>query len=956
MQKLLSLPSNLIEYFHKIETKDTKEWFCTSDPSETPLGSGGGTSWLLKKCWEQDHEGDFNQWLQKEKRILIHAGGQSRRLPGYAPSGKILTPIPVFRWERGQRFDQNLLDLQVPLYEKILKKTPKNLNTLIASGDVYIRSEGKIEALPEVDIACYGLWVNAELASNHGVFVCDKKNPKELKYMLQKPTINQLQQLSQDKLYLMDIGIWVLSDRAIDVLVENSGYSKDKNGNLITKKPLSFYDLYGDFGLKMGLKEKGNDPKINELTVAILPLPKGEFYHFGTSKELISSTLAIQNRVIDQRSILHKDSKPHPSMFVQNATVKSPLHEEQRNLWIENSHIGKNWQLDSNHIITGIPENNWNIILSKGICLDIVPIDNDLYCIRPYGFNDSFRGEMETVDTTWMGNSVLNWLSDRKITLNELSIEGNTDIQDAKLFPLIDKNELSATLISWMLVASNDSLTKSKYIATKRISATEISNKANLNKLFVQRAKFGNENIPVLHKNYQKSVFYQIDLDNMAKRVADNGIQLSTECIPSDPFQQMHEYMFQAKVKQYQKKDFKIKEQKAFAILQNTLIKTLPFNSLEPELNIYQDQIVWGRSPVRIDLAGGWSDTPPYSLIHGGAVVNMAIELNGQPPLQVYIKPSKAFKIILKSIDIGTKEEVCTYEELSQFNQVGSAFSIPKVALYLCGFHPQYAKNKFKSLEDQLRAFGSGIEISTLAAIPKGSGLGTSSILAATVLGALSDFCGYGWNQNEIGHRTLVLEQLLTTGGGWQDQYGGVLPGIKLLHTQKGSNQIPEIKWAPEFILSKPENKACMLLYYTGITRTAKNILSEIVRGMFLNEVRTNSILGEIKQHAFETFDVLQRGNFTKFSNCVAQTWIQKQELDSGTNPPEVQNVISIFKDYASAYKLPGAGGGGYIFIIAKDPEAAGKIRKLLLENPPNNRARFVDLSLSSTGLQVTRS
>ena len=57
-----------------------------------------------------------------------------------------------------------------------------------------------------------------------------------------------------------------------------------------------------------------------------------------------------------------------------------------------------------------------------------------------------------------------------------------------------------------------------------------------------------------------------------------------------------------------------------------------------PTLSVYADQIVWSRSPVRIDLAGGWTDTPPYSMMQGGNVVNIAIELNGQPPLQVYVQ------------------------------------------------------------------------------------------------------------------------------------------------------------------------------------------------------------------------------------------------------------------------------------------------------------------------------
>ena len=127
MKKLLSLPPNLVECFHDFEKVNHEEWFCTSDPIGHKLGSGGGTTWLLDACYGDENEDNktFADWLGQEKRILLHAGGQSRRLPGYAPSGKILTPIPVFRWKRGQRLTQNLLSLQLPLYEEIMKKAPR---------------------------------------------------------------------------------------------------------------------------------------------------------------------------------------------------------------------------------------------------------------------------------------------------------------------------------------------------------------------------------------------------------------------------------------------------------------------------------------------------------------------------------------------------------------------------------------------------------------------------------------------------------------------------------------------------------------------------------------------------------------------------------------------------------------------------------------------------------------
>ena len=95
-----------------------------------------------------------------------------------------------------------------------------------------------------------------------------------------------------------------------------------------------------------------------------------------------------------------------------------------------------------------------------------------------------------------------------------------------------------------------------------------------------------------------------------------------------------------------------------FSLLREGLIGSVSREKQSPLLNVYRDQIVWGRSPVRIDLAGGWTDTPPYCMYAGGNVVNVAIELNGQPPLQVYVKPSKEYKIIFASIDLGAMEVV----------------------------------------------------------------------------------------------------------------------------------------------------------------------------------------------------------------------------------------------------------------------------------------------------------
>ena len=863
MKKLLSLPPNLVDAFHEVTGLSREEYFCTCDPIGHRLGSGGGTAWLLQEAWREEvrregGEESFEEWLSEEKRILIHAGGQSKRLPSYAVSGKVLMPLPVFRWERGQRLSQDLMSVQLPLYEKMMAMAPDNIHTMVVSGDVLIRATQPLQPIPEADVVCYGLWLDASMAKNHGVFVSSRRTPTVLKQMLQKPSVQTLTDLQKDHFYLTDIGVWLLSDKAVKLLIARSEGRE--------------YDLYGEFGCALGTEPTKPDGDISDLSVAIVPLAGGEFYHFGTSREMISSTMRLQNLVNDQREIMHLDRKPHPSIFVQNAVMEIPFTEENSNIWIENSHVGRRWHLTHDHVITGVPENDWEISLEPGECIDVVPVGETDYEVRRYRIDEP-------------------------------------------------------------------------------LNSNELAERANLRRLFYQRREFRKQNWSMLARNWNHSVFYQLDLADAAEQFKSQRIPMPPSLPDDAPLMtRIHDAMFRGD------------SDRAFSLLREGLIEHTGSGTMCSPTNtdvhdpvcslcVADDQIVWGRSPVRIDIAGGWTDTPPYCLMEGGSVINFAIELNGQPPLQAYVKPSKEYHIVLRSIDLGAVEKVETTEQLKDFMHVGSPFSIPKAALVLAGFGVGE-----KDLKSQLDAFGSGIELTLLSAVPAGSGLGTSSILAATVLGALNDFCGLGWDKNEIGHRTLMLEQMLTTGGGWQDQFGGVLGGVKLLQTGRGFEQNPQVRWLPNDLWTQPEHQACHLLYYTGITRTAKQILAEIVRRMFLNDNAELRLLREMKEHTQEMYEAILQNDFRKMGLLMRKTWQQNQALDSGTNPSAIAALTELIDDLCLGYKLPGAGGGGYLYMIAKDPEASVRIRKILTEHRQNRNARFVEMSLSTTGLQISRS
>lgn len=966
MKKLLSLPRNVVGEFHKLTGASKEEYFATSDPVDVKLGSGGGTAWLLHNAAADEGASSFSEWLAKEKRILVHAGGQSRRLPAYAACGKVQLPVPVFRWARGQKLSQTLLDLQLPLYEKIMNAAPESLRTLIVSGDVFIRTTSSLQPIPEADVVCYGLWVDPSLAKNHGVYFMNRKSPEVLDFVLQKPSTQRQAELSHTHLALMDIGIWLLSDRAVELLNKRSTKHDLDDSISVDKEDYRAYDLYSDFGTALGTNPTSVDEELNELKVVILPLAGGEFYHFGTTPEMISSTTALQNLVLDQRQIIQKGVKVQPSLFTQNSIVHYRLNEQNHNIWIENSWIPESLQLTSCNVVTGLPKNDWKLTLAPGQCVDVEADGNEGYILRPYGFNDAFRGDIDFSSTKFLGMEMPEWLSAHNLTHYSLCKDylcedyDMVDIQDAPLFPRFTDVEKMGKILAWMLNPSPEGeynrLCSMYYLSLGRMSADRISSYSNLKRQEEQRREYRRMNIPALAKNYQNSIFYQVNLKDLANVYADENIPLPEPLPANAPqMQQIHDAMFRSQVERLKGESGEANGQRAFQLLQDGLVENAYRNPQLPQLAVYQDQMVIGRSAVRIDVAGGWTDTPPHCLLRGGNVVNVAINLNNQQPIQVSVKPSTEFHIKCRSIDLGAVETITTYEELSIYNKVGSPFSIPKAALALCGFLPKFCKESFASLEEQLRAFGSGIELTLLSAIPAGSGLGTSSILASTVLGSLADFCGLAWDKYEIGNRTLLLEQLLTTGGGWQDQYGGILGGIKLLQTEPGFNQVPVVRYLPDNVFTQPEYRDCHLLYYTGVTRTAKQILAEIVRGMFLNSSEHFDILAEMKSHTLNLFDAVQRADFEAYGKLVRKSWQQNKALDSGTEPPLISQLCQQIDDLCLGYKLPGAGGGGYLYMVAKDPQAAVRIRELLNQNPLTPSSRFIDLTLSRQGLQISR-
>ena len=954
-QYLLSVPPAIARDPALRERLDAS-WFLASDPQGGSLGSGGGTAHLLVEAWKATGAGQpFTDWLRAGRKMLIHGGGQSRRLPAYAPVGKPFLPLPVIRGALGQRLDQTLLDLQRPAFDGVLRSAPDGYAAAVASGDVLLRFAPPAAPWPEADVLALGMPATPEAAQHFGVFFFRRDAPRTLAFFLQKPAPDVIRSLAEECLFLVDTGFWLFRERALQVLMARCGWDEASQGFPSGLRP---YDLYARFGPALGAEPALPDPDVSALSAAALPLADSEFYHLGTGRQMIESVSRLQNRRAEQTG--WGGLRPHPDQFVLNAVFDPPIRQAANHtLWVENSVIPASWQLAREHVLTGVPDNDWALTLEPGVCLDFVPIGEQDYCVRAYGLDDPFRGAVDAPDTLWLGRPASEWAARRGLSWGEAGIAPGTDVYEAALFPVLPLSRLSGGFLQWLF--ARDPASGPEHAAlwreSARLSASDLNTRANVGRLFRRREGILRRVLPLMHGRPGRSAFFDLDLAATARLMARAGIGLPPD-VPNGampPLNRMQDAMLRAQLARGTA-DAARWEGEAFGWLRTALFAGHSL-AVSPGRDMLEDQILWGRSPLRFDLAGGWTDTPPYCLQHGGRVLNLAVNLNGQPPVQVFARPTDRPHLILRSIDLGLERRITTYEELDTFARPDSEFALAKAALALAGFLPRFhADGGARTLAAQLAGMGGGIELSLLAAAPKGSGLGTSSLLAATLLGVLSEFCGLGWDTQALVMRTLLVEQLVTTGGGWQDQAGGLFPGVKLIETAPGPDQIVSVRWAPDHLFAPRAAGGGMLLYYTGLTRLAKTILQDIVRGMFLGDGRILACLRDIGGNAEATYDALQRGSYEAVCERVRESWDLNQALDSGTNPPEVQAILDRVGDWLGAAKLTGAGGGGYLLLLAKDEEAAGRIRECLTRQPPNPRARFVHFSLSETGLQITRS
>ncbi len=1016
-----------------------KKVLVVPDTDGKRIGSGGSTLCCLLAVLREElgpipFSDDINLWKKvfQDKRVLIiHAGGDSKRLPAYGSCGKLFVPIPG-EWDGP--IPLTLFDKQLALYLKLFGEENRSGQFVMTSGDVLLRFKTDPLECTRGAVTGFCCPASPDQASRHGVFCLDPEH--KVRLYLQKPSYQQQKEYRALNNYhqaILDIGIMAFDGSVAVEMLRVFGLRYDDEGKVVFEGDLAEavidhgLDFYRELCCVFGseaTKQLHRDSawgsgstwpeallselfdKARRIDFHAKLLSHCDFLDFGTVQQIINSgyRLVQENgpkiRISDSLSI---------NNFISDAgsITGSPA-------WVEGCTIDAVLKLEGNNIVTGIDLNE-ELSLGQGQCLDLVPgrdyEGQSGWFIRCYGFNDDFKSASND-PPEYCGISIHDWLetisADESDIWKEVTEGNHRDLFNAKLFPFIREQEQFRDFL-WMFTPNQASqaqihqwktgarfsnrdialLTDAEVFLTKRqsnricdltdrvsylfrpesslsdLELTYIIKNDKNNLAFIQEAilaayscsksdSLNREDIFISSRILHSlgSAFEHIDWSEDRTTLIRSELEtlLLPECldwldrlgISLSANLSIQEWAVTLK-------------NSAFKLHSSAILGTGEQGGLQPRSCLRTDEIVWARAPARLDMAGGWTDTPPYALEWGGAVLNAAVNLNGQPPIQAYLRVIQDPVIKIGSIDLGLQVVIRTQEELSNYRDVTSGFSLAKAAFLQEIFsRERFGDLEKKSLQSMLEVFGGGIELTTLAAIPKGSGLGTSSIMGAVIVAAINCAMGRQLGNKELSNSVLRLEQTLTTGGGWQDQIGGVLEGVKLILTEPGLVPNPSMQYLRKDVIDPALNGGRTLLYYTGITRLAKNILQQVV-GRYLNRDRhAMRTLKQIRQAALDGGEIVGSKDYVQFGGLLGRSWQLNKQLDPDSTNEQVESLFQRISPYVYGAKLLGAGGGGFVLMACKSEEDVKMLRKDLTDNPCDVNARFFNYDVSSEGLVVT--
>jgi fucokinase len=491
-----------------------REVFVLPDAGGRRIGSGGSTLLCLAEVLRREGvaesvpaDPEIAETILRRLRILIvHAGGDSRRLPAYSPCGKIFVPLPG---DTSRGPTPTIFDRLIPAFLALPETAPGAGQVVVASGDALLLFDSAGIDLSREGITALGSRVSPEEAARHGVFC---PNPDgTVRCYLQKPGVDEqakMGAIGQDGRSVLDIGVMSMDGRAGAVLLRAFGTASARE--TIAAHGI---DLYREICCALGTEatfphylasarssgSKVEEPVLAELFDILRPIPlnlqaldRCGFLHFGTTRQLIDSGLDLVTR--------ERGAAPANGMLTMTSEVAIGAGIVGTDCWVEGCRLHAPLILQRRNVVVGIDVRE-PLELPEGACLDVAPgFDRQgrkVWFVRYYGIEDTFKQGVRK-GATFCGRPLADWL--QRVGAGSACVwdagipEEEQTLWNARVFPAEEEHEAYPRW-RWMLhVEHATPEQKRMFLEADRYSSAEIAVRVDQSAFHARREAIASRN------------------------------------------------------------------------------------------------------------------------------------------------------------------------------------------------------------------------------------------------------------------------------------------------------------------------------------------------------------------------------------------------------------------------------------------------------------------------------
>lgn len=311
---------------------------------------------------------------------------------------------------------------------------------------------------------------------------------------------------------------------------------------------------------------------------------------------------------------------------------------------------------------------------------------------------------------------------------------------------------------------------------------------------------------------------------------------------------------------------------------------------------------------MRLGLAGGGTDVAPFCDLHGGYVMNAAIDKYAY----AMVDESPTGEVDFSALD----------HDVHGAWRPGDVAHVKGSLRLLTGVYLRICKDYLDGKQPPLR-------IRTFSDAPPGSGLGSSSTLVVALVTALAEYFSLGLGDYESAHLAYEIERNdLAMAGGKQDQYAAAFGGFNFMEFHAGDRVIVNPLRIKDWVLAELESS--LILYFTGVSRESARIIDEQSRNATDGVKKSVEAMHELKNEAVQMKEALLKGDLSAFARTFQKGWEAKKRMAHSISNPMIDAVEAVaVNNGARATKVSGAGGGGFMMFVC-DPSDRIRLSRAL--------------------------